>query len=333
MMKRFGRRGFTLIELLVVIAIIAVLVALLLPAVQQAREAARRSSCKNNLKQLGLALHNYHDTYRTFPPGRVRNTYSGISSAWYTGNISWMARILPFVDQGPLYNQVDWNMGQGSSGTDGDDGANGANPNGARRQSIPAYRCPSDPGSGGIPWTDPTGTQVTGATPNGGYAPTNYAGSVGNDWRLRSGTATKGIFGQNSKIGLRDVLDGTSQTLIVSEIVIGFPRLSTNDNGSGVCPTSGSKDTSSTRQAGFSWFYTYFPHSAHFNTFVPPNNNLFYDCGVNSDRMNSASRSLHTGGVQSLLCDGSVRFISENIDRGTWQNLGDKADGIPIGDF
>src|SRR5579859_7854071 len=94
------RKGFTLIELLVVIAIIAVLVALLLPAVQQAREAARRSQCKNNLKQFGLALHNYHDAYKMFPPG-------GDAQSWGNSNwLNWQAKILPFIDQGPLYNQI-----------------------------------------------------------------------------------------------------------------------------------------------------------------------------------------------------------------------------------
>ena len=104
---RSQRKGFTLIELLVVIAIIAILIALLLPAVQQAREAARRTQCKNNLKQIGLALHNYHDVYKCFPPGRTRNTYSGITSAWYTGNYSWLPRLLPNIDQAPIYNTID----------------------------------------------------------------------------------------------------------------------------------------------------------------------------------------------------------------------------------
>lgn len=335
--KRAHNRGFTLIELLVVIAIIAILVALLLPAVQQAREAARRSSCKNNMKQIGLALHNYHDTYGKFPAGRTRNTYSGISSAWYTGNISWMARILPQMEQSAIFESIDWNMGQGSSGTDGDDGPNGVNPTGARRQPIATYRCPSDPGTGSISWTDPSGTKRTGRPTNGSYASTNYAGCVGPDFRLRTyGHPTRpplGLFGQNTAFSMRDLVDGTSQVLVVSEIVIGHPKLATNDDGAGNCPLTGTQDTSNTRLAGNSWFYSYFPQSAHFSTFTPPNSSRTWDCGVNSDRANAAARSVHTGGVHGLLGDGSVRFISENIDLTTWQNLGHKHDGNPIGAF
>ena len=115
--------------------------------------------------------------------------------------------------------------------------------------------------------------------------------------------------------------------------MIGHPRLDANDDGSGNCPTTGSKDTNSTRQAGFSWFYTYFPHSTMFSTFTPPNSSRTWDCGINSDRVNNASRSMHVGGVQSLLADGSVRFINENIDINTWQNLGNKADGNVVGEF
>ncbi|MEW4529395.1 DUF1559 domain-containing protein [Maioricimonas sp. JC845] len=327
------RSGFTLIELLVVIAIIAILIALLLPAVQQAREAARRSQCKNNLKQIGLALHNYHDVYKYFPPGRTRNTYSGITSAWYTGNIGWMPRILAQMDQAPLFNTIDWDLGQGTGGTDGDDGVNGASPNGARRQIVPAFRCPSDPGTGAATWTDPTGTKQTGVRSSGSYATTNYAGCVGTDWRLRTDSAAKGIFGMNTRIGIRDVLDGTSNTLAASELVIGFPKLSVNDDGNGNCPQTGAKDTSTTRQTGFSWFYAYFPHSSMFSTYTPPNSSKTWDCGVNSDRANNAARSLHVGGVHTLLCDGGVRFVSENIDITTWQNLGNKSDGEVVGEF
>lgn len=324
-------RGFTLIELLVVIAIIAILIALLLPAVQQARESARRTQCKNNLKQIGLALHNYHDIYNAFPPGRTRNTYSGISSAWYTGNISWLPRLLAQIDQAPLMNTINWDLGQGSSATDGHGGVNGTNPTGARRQIVPAFRCPTDPGNGSVPWTTPAGNRVTGRASNTGYASGNYVGNVGNTTRLN--TTVEGMFGLNSKVKFRDITDGTSNTLAVSEVIIGFYREQGNDTGDRSDCAGGAKDTSTTRQAGNSWFYAYFPQSAFFNTYVGPNGSRTVDCGRNSDRVNQAARSLHVGGVQATMCDGSVRFISENIDIGTWNNLGDSSDGDVIGEF
>ncbi len=330
-MKRVVRqRGFTLIELLVVIAIIAILVALLLPAVQQAREAARRTQCKNNLKQIGLALHNYHDTYRVFPPGRTRNTYSGIVDAWYTGNIAWQPRILPQIEQGNIFQTIDWNMGQGTSGTDGHGGVNGANPSGARRQVIPAFRCPSDPGSGRVPWTTLAGAQVSGQTPNAAYASNNYVAAVGDTTRLNANPP--GLFGQNTKRQMRDISDGSSNTVIVAETVIGFYRIASNDSGNRTLCAAAGKDTNTSRQAGMSWFYSYFPQCAFFSSFVGPNSKE-YDCGVNSDRVNQAARSLHTGGVQTLLGDGSVRFVSENIDLQTWRNLGNISDGQVIGEF
>ncbi|HBN75421.1 MAG TPA: prepilin-type cleavage/methylation domain-containing protein, partial [Planctomycetaceae bacterium] len=128
--------GFTLIELLVVIAIIAILVALLLPAVQQAREAARRSSCKNNMKQLGLALHNYHDTYSTFPPASVRQPTGGGVNEWESSMIGWQARILGFMEQSALYDLIDWGITPGNSGT---------NNTTVRGTEVAGYRCPSDP--------------------------------------------------------------------------------------------------------------------------------------------------------------------------------------------
>ena len=334
--KRRKRKAFTLIELLVVIAIIAILIALLLPAVQQAREAARRSQCKNNLKQMGLALHNYHDIYKTFPPGRTRRHSSFIEgpSAWYAGNYGWLARLLPQMDQAPLFERIDWSLGNGTSGTDAHGGVNGASPDGARRQKIAAFRCPSDPGTGAVTWTAPDGTRVRGALSSGSYAPTNYVGSVGPIFNLPTNpNQILGIFGQNTAFGIRDILDGTSNTVVISECVIGFPKL--NVNGSGTpkaCPTSGTVDTSATRQRGNSWFYLYFPQSSLFSTLLAPNSEL-WDCGVNSGEVTSAARSLHTGGVQALLCDGSVRFVSENINLQTWSDLGHKSDGNTLGEF
>ncbi len=326
-----SRRAFTLIELLVVIAIIAILVALLLPAVQQAREAARRTQCKNNLKQIGLALHNYHDTYGCFPPGRTRNTYSGQGVGWYRGNIGWLPRLLPQMEQGNLFQSIDWSLGYaGVRGSDGDQGVNGANPNGARRQIIPAFRCPSDPGNGSVPWITPTGQAVSGRSTNASYATTNYAAAVGNATRLNGNPP--GLFGQNTKRSFRDITDGSSNTVVVSEVVIGFFRLASNDGGNRTQCNSAGKDTNTNRQAGNSWFYNYFPQNAFFSSLNTPNAKAF-DCGVNSDRVNQASRSVHTGGVQCLLGDGSVRFISESLDVRTWRNLGNMADGQVVGDF
>ncbi|APZ94389.1 hypothetical protein Fuma_04021 [Fuerstiella marisgermanici] len=230
-----------------------------------------------------------------------------------------------------MFGQIDWNMGYGTSGTDGHGGANGVDPTGARRQIIPAFRCPSDPGTGRIPWTTPAGVKVTGAPANGGYAHGNYVGSVGTSTRLN--TNTPGIFNQNNTVKIRDIVDGTSNVLAVAETVIGFYRESVNDSGNLTDCVGGSKDTSSTRMAGNSWFYAYFPQSAFFNTYVGPNNKVSVDCGVNSDRVNAAARSMHVGGVQVLMCDGSVRFVSENIDLGTWSFLGDMADGNVVGEF
>ncbi len=326
---RHRRRGFTLIELLVVIAIIAILIALLLPAVQQAREAARRTQCRNNLKQLGLALHNYHDNYNMFPPGRTRR--DGVTpDGWYSGNIGWLPRLLPMIDQAPLFNTIDWNLGTGTSATDGNGGVNGAAPSGARRQIIPAFRCPSDPGNGNVPWTNPLGNRVTGAPADGSYATTNYAANVGRTTRLSRNPP--GLLGENTKIGIRDILDGTSNTLAVSELVIGFHRIDSNDTANNTDCAAAAQRTSGTYQAGASWFYAYFPQTSFFNTYVGPNSKGF-DCGVNSDRVNNAARSLHVGGVHTLLSDGGVRFVSENINLTTWANLGDKADGNTVGEF
>jgi len=183
------RRAFTLIELLVVIAIIAVLIALLLPAVQQAREAARRSQCKNNLKQIGLAIHNYHDSFNTIPPGYIDIGGSG----W-----GWTAMILPQLEQAPLYNRINFNASWVADAT---------NP----LSILPALRCPSDTG----------GNTVTGLSVVAGRS--NYPGVTGNSAlgaytvTTASGSAVAGSFGQNSKRNFRDFYDGLSNAVMVGE--------------------------------------------------------------------------------------------------------------------
>ncbi|WP_166825689.1 DUF1559 domain-containing protein [Thalassoroseus pseudoceratinae] len=192
------KRGFTLIELLVVIAIIAILIALLLPAVQQAREAARRTQCKNNLKQIGVATHNYHDTYKSFPSGWIQSRTSGtLEPGW-----GWGALILPFIEQGNLHEQmgvstVDFDLVDGT-----DDGT--ASPTPETETVLDAYRCPSD-----------TGGELN--SNRGGHAVSNYIGVYGSCCRDNL-NAGNGMFWSNSSVRMRDVEDGTTQTFMIGEI-------------------------------------------------------------------------------------------------------------------
>lgn len=193
------RPAFTLIELLVVIAIIAILIALLLPAVQQAREAARRTQCRSNLKQIGLALHNYHDTHNVFPPGAIGGRGTG-----------WSAFLLPFLDQAPLYNSIGWNEAD-----DWDE----AGPNRKACETvIPIFRCPSAPvvtsgDDAGISNRVPStylgcqGANATDSLLGGGGVPIVFAGVLFN----------------NSAIRFRDVTDGTTNTMAIGESVPGPP--------------------------------------------------------------------------------------------------------------
>ena len=337
------RSGFTLVELLVVIAIIGILIALLLPAVQAAREAARRSQCSNNLKQIGLALHNYHDAFKAFPPMRVRTQNSG-ASTWLTSNIGWAARITAHMEQGPIYDSIDWTIYPGWGGV------NGAAPDGARRQTIGAYRCPSDGGDGQVSWTDINGTRVTGGSPSNSYGQTNYVASIGDDFRIRvSANTGRGLFFESrervgssvkntSKVSIASIRDGTTNTLAVAECIIGFPYVRTNsseparnlwetDNGCNLTPVR--TNTNSTATRGNSWFRGYEPCELAFTTLMTPNSR-FMDCGANSDRTAFAARSLHPGGAQAVIADGSVRFFSETIDWATWRWLGNRSDGNPV---
>ncbi|WP_437230676.1 DUF1559 domain-containing protein [Planctomicrobium sp. SH661] len=306
-------KGFTLIELLVVIAIIAVLIALLLPAVQQAREAARRSQCKNNLKQMGLALHNYHDTLGMFPIG-----YESTHEYTY-----FLHYLLPYLDQAPMYNILASNWSRANPWINGDT-TNWPN---ELRQPITAWQCPSD-GANSLKKSDSTVMLPA----------TNYIGffsGLNDTGCYTDAITTRAVFGPNRGARIRDILDGASNTLVMSEYLTGLPN------------------------EWRGWPYTARAASKFFTPTNTPNSSvgdsiLDYPAGcsatngANLPLMNlpctpdatgggannfAVPRSRHVGGVHALLADGSVRFLSDNINLTTFQNLVWMLDGKTIGEY
>ncbi len=332
---RHRRRGFTLIELLVVIAIIAVLIALLLPAVQQAREAARRTQCKNNLKQFGIALHNYHDTMNTLPMGMCGWPYDLVGSLW-----GWGTMILPYLDQAPLYN----GLASSPNGTSpllnlpakGFDAVMASfNPTNPLLQTqLSVYRCPSDPGIptvtipvGGLNGSKRQNTYI--------YGRSNYPGVIGATYSTGGGLlAPDGAFGESSSIRIRDFTDGTSNTFLVGERR-SAGTVSGNYVGGETIWCGANDDVSPDSDwQGFAIHLGLCDprYPLNFKTTTPPD--------VNNPSTYTAFGSQHTGGAHFLMGDGSVRFISENIASGppnkpgsTYQNLANRGDGQVIGDF
>lgn len=318
MRSRCARRGFTLIELLVVIAIIGVLVALLLPAVQQAREAARRTQCKNQLKQLGLAMHNYNDVHLRLP-------YSSTVSPFYANpdtNHLWHEFILPLIDQGPLFNKIDFRIGAHA-------GANRALFEG---KPMPFLQCPSNPfsgtlrrrdggGFGVVPTVQGTCYQVC-AGPNGNFL--TYGDCTdpamwpiclvdGDDFTAAASGSNRnsGMFGIRNVFTCRfqDVTDGLSNTIMLCEKK---PEL---------CELSGLLD----------WNFPAVFTGLKINTSLMRDNvNTSADlCWAT----NTGMASHHVGGAHAALGDGSVRFISQNIDFSLYNYLGNRFDGKAVGDF
>ena len=291
------QRGFTLIELLVVIAIIAVLIALLLPAVQQAREAARRTQCKNNLKQLGLALHNYHDTFNAFPPGWVGVT-NGIPDIYGVNGWGWGARILAQLDQGPLANQLDFNSKMESL-------ANAK----FRVRTLPGFLCPSDTGAPNV-WTI---TNSSGGNPVD-LALANYVGVFGiSDIDDCEGTPNspcmgEGAFFQNSYLQTRDFTDGLSNTIFVGE-----HRSRRDNNMSWTSTWAGVVGDGTDAIVRILGTADHTPNSS-------------------SNHIDDFS-SYHVGGAHFTMADGAVRFVGTNIDLGVYQHLATRAAGDIVGEF
>ncbi|MDB5385578.1 MAG: hypothetical protein JWM11_1224 [Planctomycetaceae bacterium] len=324
-------RGFTLIELLVVIAIIAVLIALLLPAVQQAREAARRTQCKSSLKQIGIALHNYHETANTLPFGWAGDP----SGANKGGRWGWGSMILPNIDQAPLYNSFSSFTGTSPLGG----AATGFSammtsfpmPN-PLQTNLAVFRCPSDSGSTLVTSPLSNGYSVSGTTTQFGRS--NYAGVVGSvvngSIPTTSNGAGNGAFSQNSKRNFRDFTDGLSNTFLVGEkrsaglaggqyyggdvIWAGVPDETAAPPFAMHVGDCSPGDTLNIKTATAPTPTTYIPYSGF--------------------------SSSHVGGGHFLMGDGAVRFISENIASAqtvgvalTYQNLASVNDGQVIGDY
>lgn len=319
------RRGFTLIELLVVIAIIAVLIALLLPTVQQAREAARRTQCKNNLKQLGLALHNYESTHRTFPPGSL-----GFPFVW-----SAQAQLLPYVDQANLQNLLIFSVPPMTPFGAGYDPVAVAQNDAAARNKLPLLLCPSD--SDGVPGQTYGGNSYPASAGSGLNAPgTADDGSV---------TNADGVMFARSSIRFRDLTDGTTNTVAFSEQLLGDGQNAApppNDfryrvvelsMGTQTTPAACAGGATWSGQRGAKWVNGHLADTMY-NHFYPPNTTQFPDChnGFHNFAL-TAARSAHEGGVQICLCDGSARFISENISMGIWQGLATRSGGEVLGEF
>lgn len=345
-MLRARRLGFTLVELLVVIAIIGILVALLLPAVQAAREAARRMSCGNNLKQYGIALHNYHDTYKTLPgAGDWGNTAAG---PWNNPGLSWQARILPYAEQQALYDSINFNIsGNNNAGPPGNFGYHSLS-GGKEVQSIPLPYgfCPSDDSEHVVSadWgfqfaqTSYGGNMGSQATPsaNGacnhwytkGIHHENLAWNAdhGNTWRKED---ISGIFGRAlmTQMGFESITDGTSNTIMVGEIIS-----NSHDHNQGWAGYNGKGNAHTSTSVPINTMVTLATSEPDCvaRGWGNPGTGTAPACGCFTKSNWNYSwgfRSRHPGGAQFVFADGSTHLLSSTIDYATYQAMGGRRDG------
>jgi prepilin-type N-terminal cleavage/methylation domain-containing protein len=326
--KRKRSRGFTLIELLVVITIIAILIALLLPAVQAVRNAARRVQCKNNLKQIGIALHNYLETYSVFPMSFAADPNSP------GGEWSIHARLLPFIDQGMVSKQIDLRDAYSSP-------KNAV----AKTHRVPIFLCPSEVEDRAR--IDSSGTPI--------HYPVNYGfnGGTWNVWDNVTGQSGNGAFAPNTSMNTASFTDGMTATLAFTEVKAFTPYLRDGGNGGAVPPAltgiSGLGGSFKTTSGHTEWVDGRIHQTGSTTTYTPNTrvphlvDGVTYDIDYTSCREDKScngptyaavtSRSYHVGMVHSLLMDGSTRAISDSVDATTWRNLGSRNDNQVLGEF